>query len=419
MAVRILFDTTRLAWRARRDSPTGIDRVLLAYAEWLLQMSQVDLRPVALVGGRLVPVSRESLARVISRMGGAAGRRTPDVWKDLAAALSDGGRTGGVLRRPVEASGPSDRVGLALEVAARALRGVAARPPGGDIYLNVAHTGLHHRGLFVTLERAGVRPVVMVHDLIPITHPEYCTPQAGLRHIQRMDNVVDHASLVIVNSQSTADAFGRYAQETGRAAPPVEIAPLGIADVFTRAAVEGGARVPYFVCVGTIEARKNLAFVLAIWRRLADSMGPAAPHLVLVGRRGWENEAVIDHLERSPSLKSLVHEVADLTDDQLASLMAGARALLAPSFAEGFDLPVAEARALGAPVIASDIDVHREFAGDARLVDPLDGPGWIAAIAEAIPGGRPQPSPATTWDQHFARVEPRLLDVARQGRPGS
>jgi glycosyltransferase involved in cell wall biosynthesis len=420
MAVRILFDTTRLAWRARRGSPTGIDRVLLAYAERLPRMPGFEVRPVALVGDRLVPVSRRGLARVIDRMRAAEARRAPRVWDDLAAALSPGAGAGEVLRRPMEATAFSDRLALGLEVAARAVGGAASPRPGGDVYLNVAHTGLHHPRLFTALRRAGVSPAVMVHDLIPVTHPEYCTPRAGTRHVQRMDNVIDHASLVIANSQGTADALSRYAQATGRTAPPVEVAPLGVADAFTRPVAEGGARLPYFVCVGTIEARKNLAFLLAVWRRLAESMGTGAPHLVLVGRRGWENEAVVDHLERAPPLKSLVHEVADLTDDQLASLMAGARALLAPSFAEGFDLPVAEARAVGTPVIASDIDVHRELAAGARLVDPLDGPGWIAAIRDAlVDGGRPRPLPAPTWDQHFARVEPRLLDLARQGGPRS
>jgi glycosyltransferase involved in cell wall biosynthesis len=62
-------------------------------------------------------------------------------------------------------------------------------------------------------------------------------------------------------------------------------------------------------------------------------------------------------------------------------LIAGARASLMPSFAEGFGLPVAEALAIGTPVIASDIPVFHEVGqGLATLIDPLDGPEWEAAI---------------------------------------
>jgi glycosyltransferase involved in cell wall biosynthesis len=414
MTVRVLFDTTRLAWRARRGSPTGIDRVLLAYAERLLVAPGVDLKPVALVGDRLAPLAVESLRRMIDDMRAADHDGSTEVWRALTAALRAAPGPQAVLRRPVEASSSSDHLILALDVAARALRSALSPAPRGDIYLNVAHTGLHHAGLFSALVRSGVRPVVMVHDLIPITHPEYCTPKSAARHARRIDNVIDHASLVIANSQATADALALYAEETGRSAPPTVVAPLGVEEAFLRAAPLEGPHLRYFVCVGTIEARKNLAFLLAVWRRLAETLGPEAPHLVLVGRRGWENEAVVDHLERATQLHSLVHEVADLTDEQLASLMAGARAILAPSFAEGFDLPVAEARAVGVRVIVSDIDVHRELAADADLVDPLDGPGWLGAIRRALADDvERRPRHASGWNDHFACVEPRLARLAR------
>src|SRR5581483_8051415 len=132
----------------------------------------------------------------------------------------------------------------------------------------------------------------------------------------------------------------------------------------------GGA--PYFVCVGTIEPRKNHLLLLNVWRRLAERLGAAAPRLVLVGQRGWENEQVIDMIERSPAVRGLVEERNDLSDAAMAKLLAGA---LAPSFGEGYGLPLVEALALGVPALASDIPAFREVAGGvAELLDPLDGP---------------------------------------------
>ena len=143
---------------------------------------------------------------------------------------------------------------------------------------------------------------------------------------------------------------------------------------------------------------------LGVRRRLAERMGAgdAAPRAAFPGRRGWENEAIIDQLERAPAILRHVHEVNNLGDREVARLIRGASALLSPSFAEGFNLPVIEALSLSTPVIASDIPVHRELAAGARLVDPLDGPGWLAAIDAALAGCLPRRSFAPpTWEAHF------------------
>ncbi len=172
---------------------------------------------------------------------------------------------------------------------------------------------------------------------------------------------------------------------------------------------------PYFIHVGTIEARKNLAQLLTLWRRLEERLGERTPSLVLVGRYGWENEAVLDHLQRSPNLQGIVHQAENLSDDALVRLMRGARAVLAPSAVEGFDLPAVEACTLGAPLIASDIPPHRELIPDADLIDPLDGLGWLEAIEQATLTPRPAPGvyPPPRWSDHFDIVA-TMLGLERQ-----
>jgi glycosyltransferase involved in cell wall biosynthesis len=280
-------------------------------------------------------------------------------------------------------------------------RHVAALP-SADLYLNVGHTTLHDPAALHELETMGVERVVLIHDLIPVTHPEFCRPGDGDKHHDRVANTLRHASRIIVNSAYTGDELRAFASCEGLPQPPVHVAHLGLEPAFVAGEAVATTR-PYFVHVGTIEARKNLAFLLALWRRLEERMGPDAPSLVLVGRYGWENEAVLDHLERSPNLRGLVHQASDVSDVLLTRLMRGARAVLAPSSVEGFDLPAVEARAMGVPLIASDIPPHRELTPDATLIDPLDGPGWIAAVELAT---RTAPKASTAyaapdWPGHF------------------
>ena len=394
---RVLFDIGRIFVRGSRFSPTGIDRVVVAYARWLLDQPDVELQPVITIGGRLLGVPRRMLERTI-RQNEAFSRLRNDsdepgpAWGALRHALSSQTDRAAPLRaRPVADQIPQ-RARWHLAIAGRALanlRPVRASP--GAIYLNVSHTGLDQPRVLARLAERGVAPVVMVHDLIPINFPEYCAPAAEARHQRRIAEIIAHARLVITNSATTAIELADYAAALGRDAPTTVVAPLGIESAFFEDAPAWAPARPYFVCVGTLEARKNLAFLLAAWRRLAERLGPETPRLVLVGRRGWENEAVLDHLQRSAAVIRLVHEVSDLSDRELARLVGGAAALLSPSLAEGFDLPVVEALALGTPVIASDIPVHRELAsGAATLIDPLDGPAWIDAIEHAMRRPRPR-----------------------------
>ena len=414
----ILFDATRLFIRGSRFSPTGIDRVVLAYARWLLGRDDVDLQPVITAGGSVWRFPRALLADIVegAEIFRAMARDEANVdesWAKIAAAL----RT-----TPDQSTAPFRAKSIAGQLPARVLwharvagrsfwRLRPARVKPGTIYVNVSHTGLGDPGLLPKLAANGVRSALMIHDLIPIEFPEYCAPGAYARHVRRMDGILGNTSLVISNSRTTSESLTVYAKKIEQPLPPIKVAPLGVEPDFVAPPSPLEGAWPYFVCVGTIEARKNLAFLLALWRRLYERQGTAPPRLVLVGRRGWENESVLDHLDRSRAAARLVHEVSDLQDLHLAKLVGGARALLAPSFAEGFDLPVMEALSLRTPVIASDIPVHRELAGMSKLIDPLDGPGWLEAIENAGPTCGPAFS-APTWEDHFALLEGTILGRA-------
>ena len=123
---------------------------------------------------------------------------------------------------------------------------------------------------------------------------------------------------------------------------------------------------------------------------------------MLVGHRGWENENVIDVLDRSRGLAPFLIEASGLSDAGLASLVRGATAVVAPSSVEGFGLPVAEALSLGIPVIASDIPAHREVGGSwATFIDPIDGLTWVRTLRDFVEAGSQQRAKAAEVVQNY------------------
>lgn len=384
----LTLDITRLLSRGLHEAPTGIDRVELAYARALLAAPGREVRFEAWVPGiGFTRYATDAVERLLATLD--------------ARWMAGRGLTAGEAARAATGFRPGGRI-------------------GNGVHLIVSHQ--HLADLERRIRRsAGARTCVYVHDTIPSDFPEYARPGGAALHDRRMRNAVALADAVIVNSQATSRSLERFILASGRR-PRVLVAPLGVEPRF--AAVAAGPAPfddtrPYFLCVGTIEPRKNHLLLLQLWRAMAArAPTDTLPRLVLVGRRGWENENIVDLLDRSAALKNLVVEAGQVGDARLAQLLTHARAVLMPSFAEGFGLPVAEALAAGVPVIASDIPVLRETGGDAPdYLDPLDGPGWAQAIADharedsamraaqlrRIAGWR-----TPGWNAHFNTVLPFL-----------
>jgi glycosyltransferase involved in cell wall biosynthesis len=262
--------------------------------------------------------------------------------------------------------------------------------------------------------QAEVRAAYLVHDLIPITHPQFCRAGEAIRHRERMRTVLTTAAGVIGNSQATLDELTAFAATEALPQPPAVAAWLGL-DPFPLPRQLPAPDRPVFVALSTIEARKNHLMLLQIWSRLIDRMGNLAPRLLIIGQRGWEADKVFELLDHDEKLRGHVIELNRCSDQELAAHLASARALLFPSLAEGYGLPLIEALALGTPVIASNLPVFREIGGDIpEYLEPLDSSGWEKAILDYLRpesatreaqvqrmGGFQPPS----WSRHFEIVE--------------
>lgn len=284
---------------------------------------------------------------------------------------------------------------------------------GAAFYLG--HSDLDRPGFASWLQKTRQKPVFFVHDLIPISHSEYCRAGETQAHVLRMRLALEVGAGVVANSQATLEALEAFAQHQGLPMPPAVVALLAPAPLPVPEVSQRPVAAPYFVVLGTIEPRKNHLLLLHVWRELVGLLGPDAPHLVVIGQRGWECENVVDMLERCSALRGHVHEVGRCSDAQLAAYLAHAQALLFPSFTEGYGMPLAEAMIVGAPVIASDLAVFREFAADVpQWLSPLDGLGWLRAVMDYTDSQHPERLAqlerlrmwcAPTWASHFEVVE--------------
>ncbi|MFB2551231.1 glycosyltransferase family 4 protein [Ensifer soli] len=368
---RVIFDISRL-YRCRHNAfATGVDRIDLAIALDLVARfgDACDFVHAGLHGWCMLP--RAASVALLRRMDAA--------WTTGTARPAARRRSG-----LVAFLGHAARARLGKRPDAAAL--------SDTTYVVASHSGLGRlRGGLRSLDPSGrMRRLVYIHDLIPIEYPEYQRPQTQAQFTAYLDEVTERPLVVVANSHDTARRFAAFAARKAIALDGIEvIIPDLVAGAVAaappraevRALAEGGR--PYFITIGTIEPRKNHLLLLNIWRELARAGEP--PYLVIVGKRGWENENVVDMLDRCEALRGCVREMPGLADHEVQVLLKGARALLFPSFTEGLGIPVLEARALGVDCILSDIPVFREIAGDGTvLVDPLDGPGWIRAIRAAL-----------------------------------
>jgi glycosyltransferase involved in cell wall biosynthesis len=401
----IALDLSRLLSRAGRGTPTGIDRVELAYAEHLIAAGAAPCFTAVTPLGALGLLPAAGARNFVAAIGAA--------WRGGADPRAQDRQVRRIARR----------LRLAL-LAGReeALRARLRAADRGAVYLLVSHHHLEKRGIFARLEqRSTARFVCLIHDLIPIEFPEYAKPGQAENHLRRIETAVRHADALIVNSVVTRDALQPHLDRAGRKSP-VLVAPFG-ADL--PAAPDDGSPPldrPYFVYVSTIEARKNHLLLLNLWRRLGAELGDRAPRLVLVGQRGWETENVVDMLDRCPALRGLVIEHNALPDAAMVPLLNGARAMLLPSFAEGFGFPLVEALQLGVPALCSDIPALRETGGSVpEFLDPLDGPGWRDAVLDYAAPHSPRREAQLArladwqppcWDHHFAIVDRFLAGVA-------
>ncbi len=393
-----LLDLTRTVSRLGRGQLTGIDRVELAYLQHLLVQSDPVFGLVRTALG-FVLLDRTGARGVLDRVVGAAPLGQADVLARLTNRhLPQNGRAEAEVRRMAVARCLPVRLGAVLR----------KRLPAGTAYVNVGHANITAQVMRAVKSVPGGQVLVMVHDTIPLDHPQLCRAGMQKGFANKLAIVAAHGDLVVHTAHCTRLQTETHLAKFGRV-PPGIVAPLGTALAAPDRAGLGKDQRPYFVVLGTIEPRKNLGLLVKVWRELQKTGGPV-PHLFIVGNRGWESQSLFADLDAlaEAGVVSLLHSLGDAA---VAALLQDAEALLFPSLAEGFGLPPVEAAALGVPVLSGKLPVVVETLQDYPVyLDTSDVYAWVEAINHQMKY-RKQGQDADrqirvppNWVDHFAKA---------------
>lgn len=244
----------------------------------------------------------------------------------------------------------------------------------GDVFLglDLVTQGLpSNRREIAMWRQLGIPIHIVIYDLLPVTHLHWFNRRTS-RHFRRwLDFVADYADTALcISDQVTADVEYRLAdhsrwQAGGSCAKKIRLGSdiLDVASSAEETMPPVGPinpESPFVLMVGTIEPRKGYEFALdvfeSIWTNNNEDIS-----LVIAGRPGWKTDRLQRRLREHPLAGKLLFWLDSVDDYQLIGLYSKAAMLFSASRAEGFGLPIVEARAQGLRVLATDLPVFREF----------------------------------------------------------
>lgn len=258
--------------------------------------------------------------------------------------------------------------------------------------------------------------VSCIFDLIPELYPAACHEVTVPRYRAWLRRGLIESDGFIAISKTVAQELADYVAQRRlphRAGLKIGWFQCG-ADLSTPASIEPRDKIrasvegpgPVFLMVGTIEPRKGHRVALAAFESLWRD-GVSA-RLTIVGRRGWYEEAVIAAITGHPEFGRRLFWFDDVEDGELTYLYKNVAALVLPSYAEGFGLPIVEAARHGRPVICSDLPVFREVGRDGAIYFRVNDPDALAAALQEFLAGKRDGDPErvlqVTWRDGARRI---------------
>jgi len=299
----------------------------------------------------------------------------------------------------------------------------------GDIFyapdLHYPVIEAHKSGLYKKMRAKNVKINFLVYDMLSILRPD-CFPEGTKKAYEDwVDAISSVSDNLICISKSVADELISYLKSQNKLREDLNITYIhNGADIENSVPTKGlpqdhervlGLLIskPSFLMVGTIEPRKgHLQTIRAfeiLWQKGLDI------NLVIVGKEGWMVEYVIDLIRTHKELNKRLFWLSGISDEYLEKIYASSTCFIMASKGEGFGLPIIEAARHKLPIIARDIPIFREIAGDSAYYFPNDkSPQTLANTIENwlnLYQENKHPKPHSikyiTWKENVKR----LLDV--------
>jgi len=231
------------------------------------------------------------------------------------------------------------------------------------------------RELFTWFRNSGVAIYFAIYDLLPILQPNFFPPETNPNHLTWVQTVSNVAEGAVCISRAVANELAEWI-DCNR---PDRFHPFRVGWFHLGADIESSApttglpneaelilstlsKQPSFLMVGTVEPRKGHSQTLSAFEQLwAKEINI---NLVIVGKQGWMVEALVERLNHHPELGKRLIWLDGISDEYLNKVYAACTCLIAASEGEGFGLPLIEAAQKKLPIIARDITVFREVAGE-------------------------------------------------------
>ena len=299
-------------------------------------------------------------------------------------------------------------------------QGVDFAPGDQLITLDVSGQSLvlaNQAGVIQRLQAHGVTCKALVFDLLPVLHPEFFPPNANV-HFADWLATVAHFDGVICISDTVAQDMHKWVKANvpersaqlaiehfHLGADLAHTAPtLGLPDN-AKQVLKSLASCPSVLMVGTLEPRKGYLQAVEAFSELWEN--GVNVNLVIVGRAGWQQlpadqqrniPRLLERLNNHPQKGKRLFWLDGISDEFLEQVYSGVSGLLAASENEGFGLPLIEAAQKGLPILARDIPVFREVAGEHACYFKADEPAQLAhSISQWLEEGCQPPSTAMPW----------------------
>lgn len=216
------------------------------------------------------------------------------------------------------------------------------------------------------LPNAKTTAFIRVHDIFPITNPQWYRFLSAISFKISLDRAVRDNHKFICNSKYTKSQLIKYYPSVDAEVLYCNTGqlPLNSCGNCKFCAQSQLFNFKYLIAIGTVEPRKNYSGLLCAWKNANTS---TENKLIVIGRYGWKSKKIHNDLQTTENLIYL----DNACDYAVNQLLIRSQAFISCSHDEGFDFPSIDAATLGKPVLLSDIPVHRELHGEsARYFNP-------------------------------------------------